>query len=39
MLKQKDAYQKADWSQRPLPADMLLYAAHDSHFLLAIAAM
>ena len=37
ILKQKDFYQKADWAQRPLTASMEKYAAHDSHFLLAIA--
>jgi ribonuclease D len=27
-------HQRADWSRRPLPADMLAYAAHDTHWLL-----
>lgn len=29
-------HQKADWSQRPLPAPMLAYAAADTHHLLAL---
>jgi len=29
-------YQKADWGQRPLPADMLNYARQDTHHLLAL---
>lgn len=29
-------FQRADWSQRPLPADMLHYARSDSHFLLPL---
>lgn len=30
-------YQKRDWSQRPLPADMLAYAAQDTYHLLPLA--
>jgi ribonuclease D len=30
-------YQKKDWSQRPLPADMIEYAARDSLYLLPLA--
>ena len=37
ILDKKGKYQKADWACRPLPDDMRRYAAHDSHFLLAIA--
>lgn len=33
----KQHFQTADWSARPLPLDMLNYAAHDSHFLIYIA--
>lgn len=29
-------FQRADWSARPLPADMLSYAATDTHFLLEL---
>jgi ribonuclease D len=29
-------HQRADWSMRPLPADMLDYAAQDTHHLLAL---
>lgn len=29
-------YQKANWSKRPLPRDMLVYAAHDTAYLLEL---
>jgi ribonuclease D len=29
-------YQRADWSQRPIPADQLRYAQHDTHYLPAL---
>lgn len=32
-------YQKRDWSQRPLPANMLAYAAQDTYHLLPLARM
>ena len=32
----KKKFQLEDWSQRPLPIEMLDYAAHDSHFLIHI---
>ena len=32
-------FQKRDWSQRPLPADMRFYAAADVHWLIRLAAM
>lgn len=31
-------HQRADWSMRPLPPDMLEYAATDTHYLIALAA-
>lgn len=31
-------FQKADWAQRPLPADMAQYAQSDTHFLLTLKA-
>ncbi len=31
-------FQKADWAQRPLPADMAQYAQTDTHYLLALKA-
>eukprot|EP00347_Sterkiella_histriomuscorum_P012468 403368461 len=34
---QKNMFQKADWSMRPLSSEMLNYAAHDSHYLIYIA--
>lgn len=33
----KDRFQKSDWTERPLPAAMLKYAAHDAYFLVLIA--
>jgi ribonuclease D len=35
-VKLTKAHQKADWSQRPLPAPMLAYAADDTRHLLAL---
>ena len=32
--KTKVKFQKSSWSQRPLPEDMLRYAANDSRFLI-----
>lgn len=29
-------YQRADWGQRPLPADLLAYARLDTHYLIAL---
>jgi ribonuclease D len=29
-------YQRADWSQRPIPVDQLRYAQHDTHYLPAL---
>lgn len=29
-------YQRADWSQRPIPPDQLRYAQHDTHYLPAL---
>lgn len=37
-LKVNKAHQRADWSMRPLPPDMLAYAAMDTHYLVALAA-
>ncbi|CDW82708.1 3-5 exonuclease family protein [Stylonychia lemnae] len=34
---QKNQFQQADWSARPLTKEMLDYAAHDSHYLIYIA--
>lgn len=36
-VKLNKAHQRADWSMRPLPADMLAYAAMDTHYLAALA--
>lgn len=36
-LKVNKAHQRADWSMRPLPPDMLSYAAMDTHYLVALA--
>lgn len=33
-IKHDKRYQQADWSQRPLPAEQLLYAQYDTHYLL-----
>ena len=35
-LKLEKKHQRADWSMRPLTADMLEYAAQDTHFLLGL---
>lgn len=35
-VKSNKAHQRADWSVRPLPADMLAYAAMDTHYLVAL---
>jgi ribonuclease D len=37
-VKVNKAHQRADWSMRPLPPDMLAYAAMDTHYLIALAA-
>lgn len=37
-LKVDKAHQRADWAMRPLPPDMLGYAAADTHHLIALAA-
>jgi ribonuclease D len=37
-LKLDKAHQRADWAMRPLPADMLAYAASDTRNLIALAA-
>ena len=37
-VKLNKAHQRADWSMRPLPPDMLEYAALDTHYLAALAA-
>jgi ribonuclease D len=37
-LKLNKTHQRADWSMRPLPADMLEYAATDTHYLIELAA-
>ncbi len=37
-VKVNKVHQRADWSMRPLPADMLAYAAMDTHHLVALAA-
>lgn len=37
-VKLNKTHQRADWSMRPLPADMLAYAATDTHHLAALAA-
>jgi ribonuclease D len=37
-LKVNKTHQRADWSMRPLPQDMLEYAAMDTHYLVALAA-
>jgi ribonuclease D len=37
-VKVNKAHQRADWSMRPLPPDMLEYAAMDTHYLVALAA-
>jgi ribonuclease D len=37
-VKANKAHQRADWSMRPLPPDMLAYAAMDTHYLAALAA-
>lgn len=37
-VKLNKAHQRADWSKRPLPADMLEYAATDTHYLIPLAA-
>jgi ribonuclease D len=37
-VKVNKAHQRADWSMRPLPSDMLQYAAMDTHYLVALAA-
>ncbi|HVR40419.1 MAG TPA: ribonuclease D [Thermoanaerobaculia bacterium] len=36
-VKLNKAHQRADWSVRPLPPDMLAYAATDTHYLVALA--
>ncbi|HYM60998.1 MAG TPA: ribonuclease D [Thermoanaerobaculia bacterium] len=36
-LKLNKSHQRADWSMRPLPPDMLDYAATDTHHLIALA--
>lgn len=35
-VKLNKAHQRADWSQRPLPPDMLEYAATDTHYLIPL---
>lgn len=37
-VKADKAHQRADWSMRPLPPDMLAYAALDTHHLIELAA-
>lgn len=37
-VKSNKAHQRADWSMRPLPPDMLAYAAMDTHYLVELAA-
>lgn len=37
-VKLNKTHQRADWSMRPLPADMLEYAATDTHYLIPLAA-
>lgn len=37
-LKLNKTHQRADWSMRPLPPDMLAYAATDTHYLIELAA-
>jgi ribonuclease D len=37
-LKLNKTHQRADWSMRPLPADMLEYASTDTHYLIELAA-
>lgn len=36
-VKLNKVHQRADWSMRPLPPDMLAYAAMDTHYLAALA--
>jgi ribonuclease D len=36
-VKLNKVHQRADWSMRPLPPDMLEYAALDTHYLIALA--
>ncbi len=36
-VKVDKTHQRADWSMRPLPADMLKYAALDTHYLIELA--
>jgi ribonuclease D len=35
-LQLENRYQRADWSQRPLPPAMLEYARHDTHYLIPL---
>jgi ribonuclease D len=37
-VKLNKTHQRADWSMRPLPQDMLDYASTDTHYLIALAA-
>jgi ribonuclease D len=37
-VKLNKTHQRADWSMRPLPPDMIEYAALDTHYLIALAA-
>jgi ribonuclease D len=37
-VKVNKAHQRADWSMRPLPPDMLEYASMDTHYLVSLAA-
>lgn len=37
-VKVNKAHQRADWAMRPLPPDMLEYAAMDTHYLVSLAA-
>ena len=37
-VKLNKTHQRADWSMRPLPPDMLAYAATDTHYLIGLAA-
>ena len=37
-VKLNKTHQRADWSMRPLPQDMLEYASTDTHYLIALAA-